>query len=797
MRKNLYKTVLCPVVIMLVITSVQAQYIIKANVIDHASEIPLQGANVGIAGTFFQTQSDSEGLFTIKNVKDTATKITISYLGYRDTSLSIGSIIGNNTVIRLRQQVFQSQEVIVNATRASKLTAGTFNEVSKANIKQINVGQDIPMLLNSLPSVVSGSDAGNGVGYTAMSIRGSDATRTNVTINGIPVNDAESHGTFWVNIPDLAASAENIQVQRGVGTSTNGAAAFGATVNIQTKSLSERPYAEVNNSIGSFNTRRHSLSAGTGLLGKKFILDARLSQIASDGYIDRASSDLKSFFISAGYFGKSTIVKANIFSGKEKTYQAWNGVPFDSLETNRKFNPFTYENQTDNYQQDYYQLFLTQELGYNLDFNLALFYTRGRGYYEEFREQDNIENYGLSSQLFGDTTLTNQNLVRQRWLDNHFFGFTFSGEYRPFNGFKSILGGGVSIYDGDHFGKIIWQQFAIQTPINFEYYRNASHKSDGNLYLKFQYTLLKKVNLFADIQARGIDYSFWGFNELLQPTEQRVRFLFFNPKVGISIDINPKSYFYTSFSLANREPVRADFVDNPPSSRPKHEQLSNLEVGIKYNSQKWTYTANAYGMWYRNQLVVTGKINDVGAYIRQNVDESYRIGFELQTSVRILKPLVFQANLSLSENRIRTFKEFIDDYDNGGQISNTYTNSPIALSPSMVSYGSLHYSLIRKNNNHLELCLTEKFVGRQFLDNTGNVNRSLPSFFVNDLRLNYSCRLKWVNEISVIIAVNNLFNVQYAHTGYTYSFIYEGLQTFNFAYPQAGRNYMVGLGLKF
>jgi iron complex outermembrane receptor protein len=760
---------------------------------------PLPGANIGIVGTFYQAQSDVQGNFTIKNIKPGKANLKISFIGFKDTTLLIDPDFwsAKTLEIALKPSRFLAQEVVVQATRASKYTAGTYNQLSKAELAKINLGQDMPFLLNQLPSVVVNSDAGAGVGYTGISIRGSDATRINVTINGIPVNDAESHGMFWVNLPDFASSVENVQVQRGVGTSTNGAAAFGGSINFQTQNLSDKPYAEILNTYGSFNTHKHSFKAGSGLIGGHFIFDTRFSLIGSDGYIDRASTNLKSFYISGGYFGKTTSLKLITFSGIEKTYQAWNGVPEDSLKTNRTFNEFTYENQTDNYQQDYYQLILNQNITSKIDFNFALHYTRGKGYYEEFKQGADFTEYGLSYPILGNDTLFATDLVRQKWLDNHFYGFTFSLDFKPSRKLNILLGGAGNQYDGGHYGKIIWTQNAPNITKDYEYYNDKAVKTDLNFYLKTNWKPLEKLSLFVDLQLRHIAYEFQGFDELLAPALQNTNYLFFNPKAGLTLDLNAISYLYASYSIGHREPVRNDFTDNPPSSRPKPESMQDIELGYKRSGKQWSISANAYAMLYKNQLVVTGKINDVGAYIRQNVDNSYRIGLELQAGLKILKSLVIQGNLSLSQNKILDFKEFIDDYDNGGQVVNTYAKTDIALSPAIISAGSLVYTPLQLDRHSLSLSLTEKYVGRQFLDNTSQTSRSLNAFFVNDFRFNYTLKSKVLKELNLIFSINNLFDVKYEPNGYTYSYIYGGLNTFNFYYPQAGRNYMLGLGLKF
>jgi iron complex outermembrane receptor protein len=686
-----------------------------------------------------------------------------------------------------------SDSVIVAATRTNGKQGIAYVEVSKEDLRKQNLGQDIPMLLNQTPSVVVNSDAGNGVGYTGIRIRGSDATRINVTVNGIPLNDAESHGVYWVNMPDFASSVNSIQIQRGAGSSTNGAGAFGASLNMQSNVLNAEPYAEVNSSAGSFNTFKNTIMAGTGLIDGKFTFDARLSKISTDGYVDRAFSDLKSFFVSGGYYGTKTIIRANVFSGKERTYQSWYGIPEAALDTNRTYNYYTYPNQTDNYQQDHYQLIGSHSINNNWNLNLALHYTRGRGYYEEYKSQDNFASYGLTSFIAGTDTVTATDLVRQRWLDNHFYGLTYSVNYNSNKRFSFILGGGANQYRGKHYGTLIWMQYAT-VPIDYHYYDDNAVKTDINVYTKGNYNFGAGINAFVDLQFRHVGYSFLGFNYNLQSVQQQVNLNFFNPKAGITVDLPSDQQLYLSASVAHREPTRDDFTQSTPDSRPKAERMVDGELGYKKRWKTASIGANAYLMYYKNQLVLTGRINDVGNYIHNNIDQSYRAGIELEGAVNITRTLKFAGNVTLSQNKVLNYTEYIDDYDNGGQITNQFKKADISFSPKLIASATLSYEPVK----NLVFSLVNKYVGRQYLDNTSNKARSLSAFTTQNLRINYGFKVPHLKEISLTLAVNNLLNAKYAPNGYTFSYVYGGQQTTeNYYYPQAGINFMGGVGLKF
>lgn len=781
-----------------------AQNRINGSVTDLQTGELLIGTNVVLEGTGRGATVDISGKFEIRNVPQGEYVLRVSFLGYETLKRNISVPVDGPLDLSLEQRGISTEEFIVYGTRATDVTPTTFQNIKKEDIAKLNLGQDIPMLLNYTPSVVSFSDAGAGVGYTGLRIRGSDQTRINVTVNGIPLNDAESHGVFWVNMPDFASSVDNMQIQRGVGTSTNGAATFGASINIQTDTRQDEAYGEVDNSFGSFNTRRHTVKAGTGLINDRWAFDARLSQITSDGYIDRAFSDLRSFFVSGGYYGDKHMVKVNIFSGAEQTYQAWEGVPENLLETNRTFNRYTYDNQTDNYQQDHYQLIYTGELSPNWKANAALHYTYGRGYYEQFRPNDRLRNYGLSPVVIGDTSIPRMDIIRRRWLDNDFYGGVFSFNYTSDDAkWDVVLGGGANRYDGDHFGEIIWMQFANDVNIRDRYYDNVAVKDDRNIYLKGTYEAIDGLFLFGDLQYRGVDYRFDGINNDQRDISGQVSYNFFNPKFGLTYQTTSGKSLYASYAVANREPVRRDFTDSPIVDRaPQAENLQNIEAGIKTNKGNYSYNVNLYYMNYNNQLVLTGQLNDVGAYVRDNVADSYRAGIEIDGAYKISPKFTLGGNLALSRNKIAEFTEYLDDYSTAEffQEEITYSNTDIAFSPNAVASAILDYKVAK----NFEVSLLNKYVGSQYMDNTMNENRKLDAFWTTDLRLNYALRPRFVNNMEFTLMVYNIFNRLYEPNGYTFSYFLPGegetgrqLVTENFYYPMAGTNFLAGVKVRF
>lgn len=701
------------------------------------------------------------------------------------------SILSSLNLLAQQKDTIDLLPVEVRAVRAGSTAPFAKTNISKSEIQKQNLGQDLPFLLSQTPSVVVNSDAGNGIGYTGIRIRGTDATRINVTLNGIPYNDAESQGTFFVDLPDFASSVNSIQVQRGVGTSTNGAGAFGATLNLSTNEVNKKQYVELNNSFGSFNSWKNTVKAGTGLLGGHFTADLRLSRLASNGYIDRASSNLKSFYFSTAYLSPGSDIRLNIFTGKEKTYQAWYGVSETDLATNRTVNyagmekPGTpYDNETDNYQQTHYQLFFTHRFTPFFDFNTAFFLTKGKGYYEEYRAAQAYSDYGLSSPSPGVDT---SDLVRQLWLDNKFYGSIFSLQHHSDKN-SIILGGSLTRYDGNHYGKVIWAEKGLLNPFN--YYNLDAHKNDFTIYGKWQQDINNNLQVFTDLQLRRVNYDLNGFKDNPGLIVNK-NYSFFNPKLGLSYHYN-NWLAYASYSVANKEPNRDDYEANI-NELPRPEKLNDIEVGIENKNTKSSIGANLYYMKYKDQLVLTGKINDVGAYTRTNIDDSYRLGIELQGSVVTSKWLKANANLTLSKNKIRNFNEFIDDYDNGGQKTNFYPESDIALSPAITGAATLTFTPVHP----LSIDLLSKYVGKQYLDNTKNESRKLNAYFLQDVRAIYSFGYKWLKNVNLVFQVNNLLNKKYEPNGYTFSYYYNNnLATENYYFPMAGTNWMAGINIK-
>jgi len=679
--------------------------------------------------------------------------------------------------------------VEVKAVRAADNAPFTKTNLSKKEIRKNNLGQDIPFLLDQIPSVVINSDAGNGVGYTSIRIRGSDATRINVTLNGIPYNDAEGQGTFFVDLPDFSSSVGSIQIQRGVGTSSNGAGAFGASINFSTNEINKDAYAEINNSYGSFDTWKNTVKIGTGIISDHFTADLRLSRISSSGFIDRASANLKSFYFSTAYLSNRSSLRLNIFSGKEKTYQAWYGISEADLQAgNRTINYAgtekpgePYDNETDNYWQDHYQLFFTQLLGKKITFNTALFYIKGKGYYEQYKADQPYNDYGLTG------TASNSDFVRQLWLDNDFYGDIFSFQYKN-NKTQASLGGGYNRYEGNHFGELIWASKGLPIP-RYRWYDLDALKTDFNIYLKQQTEFGQNWNYFYDLQYHHVKYDINGFRD--NPgLFIKNNYDFFNPKAGISYTKNGWKG-YLSYSIANKEPNRDDF-EAGKNEQPKPERLHDIELGIENIRTNYNWAVTLYYMRYKDQLVLTGKLNDVGAYTRTNIPRSYRAGIELQGGYKLNSYLNVAGNLAFSRNKVLHFTEFIDDYDNGGQKINNYKSADIAYSPAIVGGATINFLPIK----NIELSLLSKYVSKQYLDNTQDEGRKLNAFYVQNARATYTFTKAFLKEATIIFQVNNIFNKKYEPNGYTYNYIYGGtLSVNNYYFPMAGTNFMIGVNM--
>jgi iron complex outermembrane recepter protein len=711
--------------------------------------------------------------------------------------------------------------VEITAIRAGDKTPFTKVTLGVGQIAKVNNGQDLPYILNQTPSVVVGSDAGNGIGYTNISIRGTDASRINMTLNGIPYNDAESQSLYFVDLPDFASSTNSIQIQRGVGTSSNGAGAFGASMNFSTNVFLPTPYAEINNSFGSFNSWKNTIKAGSGLMDGHFTIDMRLSRISSDGFIDRATSDLKSAYFSVAYISKKTSLRFNLLTGSEKTYQAWNGVPgaklfgdsaqleqeylnntgyagalyntpADSInlfDANRRtYNYFLYSNQTDNYQQDHYQLFFDQQISPAVTANLAAFLTRGKGYYEEYINQGSYSDYGLPNPVAGDSTISTTDLIRQRWLNNYFYGGIYSFQYKK-NLASYVVGGGWTEYDGGHYGNVIW---AAQggVPPDYVYYNVPAKKTDFNIYTKWQQQFGKWINTYVDLQYRNVYYRIDGFEDNPSIIVDN-HYNFFNPKFGVSYDEGPwQAYF--SFARATHEPNREDY-ETGLNEQPVPETVNDFELGLNKKTPVYNWGITGYYMLYKNELVLTGKINDVGEYTRTNTPRSWRLGLELQGGIKPASWVQFNANLTISQNKISNYTSYVDDYDNGGQISTTYKKTDMALSPDFIAAATVSFYPVPV----LEISLPAKIVGASYLDNSQSSVNSIASYYVQQLRFIYSPKIKSTAEINFVLYLNNIFNKQYESTGYAYGYYQGGaLVNENFFFPQAGRNFIFSVNIR-
>ncbi len=686
-------------------------------------------------------------------------------------------------------------EVIVKGIRAKFSSPISYSEIDKKELKKKNLGQDLPILLNFLPSVVTTSDAGAGIGYTSIRIRGVSPQSTNITINGIPFNDAESMGTFWVNLPDFTSSVQSLQVQRGVGTSTNGSGAFGASINILTDGISYQPYAEISNSFGSYNTRKNTIKFSTGKINDYFELSGRLSKIDSDGYVDRAFSDLKSYFIQGAYIKGSTLIKALSFGGHEKTYQSWYGLTLDEIQENRRQNPYTYENEIDNYKQDHYQLHWNQKIDNFWSFNLGLNYTYGRGYFEQYREDDEIETYGgivaSDKNINGDETGTTD-LIRRRWLDNDFYVFNSSFNYVK-NKIDLTVSSSYSSYIGDHYGEVIWARTLSPTgKIRDRYYEGLGEKKDLSFFAKLLYSINEKIEFYGDLQFRNIKYNTSGMNSDLVNMVINQSYAFINPKIGFSYKFKPNSLLYTSYSRANREPNRSDFESNP-EIRP--ERLNDIEVGWRFRNQNIYLNLNSYFMLYDEQLILTGEIDDVGNPKRTNSGSSYRIGIELENLIKISDLFSIQTNMTLSSNKNKNIFSMLD-----GKLFN-YGETNISFSPSFIASNSIIYN----PSDKMSFSFLSKYVGKQYMGNTDQPNSVLESYFVNDLNISYLLEpKKTFQSISINLLINNILNKEYLSNGYYYTFddtwsVPGQTTTLDGAgyYPQATRNFLVGLVFEF
>lgn len=802
--------------------SAKSQYGVSGIVTNHNGE-KLSFATVFLEGTSFAASTDEKGYYIISGIPTGAYSLKATFIGYQAYISNIN--IESNTIqhIKLNGEIYNLDQIEIQANRVKSNAPFTSQNLDKKTLQKENLGQDVPFLLQWSPSMVVTSDAGTGIGYTSLRLRGSDQTRVNVTINGVPLNDAESHNVFWVDLPDLMGSVSNIQIQRGVGTSTNGAGAFGGTVSVNTNDIRINPYLDVAGSLGDFNTKKLNINLGTGLMNDRYLIDGRYSIIQSDGYVDRATSDLNSFAFSAARITAKSSLRFNVLHGKEITYQSWNGVPQSKLEDNpenllahyytnvgsiyksvedsinlfnadRRYNYYTYPNQVDNYRQTHYQLIHALSINPKIKTKTTLYYTKGSGYYEQFRYQDKFDKYQLDNVT--DSTgnvIKRSDIVRRRWLDNDLIGIILDGEYLWNDKLTLQSGIAANSFIGDHFGNVI--KSSVQIPdfdIDRRYYDNTGNKKDISAYFRTLYTWTPKIELHGDIQVRHVKYSISGIDNDLRPIDVDSDFTFFNPKIGGSYQLTNRQQTYLSLAVAHKEPSRGDFIDLVFATLPRPEKLYNWEAGYRWNTSKTQFESNVYYMKYKDQLVLTGELNDVGASVRVNVPDSYRLGWELSLLHQFSDKWAVNSNLTLSRNKIESFDEVIADYTTDFEkVVIKHENTDISFSPSVT--GSLQ--LLYKPWKNFESEWSSKYVGSQFLDNTGNAERSLPAYNFHNLRMAYQIPSKYWQRLDVTFMVNNIFNQLYSSNGYTYSYIYESLITENFLYPQAGRNWMLGMKL--
>jgi iron complex outermembrane receptor protein len=804
-RISLFTGLLLTFLFALTAGQVSAQYILQGRVLNQEGET-LPGATVQIGQENKVMASDAYGQFKFGGLSENQCNLTISYVGYHEYKSALSLKPGINQItVTLEAAAIMTEDVIISATRAGNKTPMAYTNLDIGNLSEKHSGQDLPYLLSQTPSLVATSDAGTGIGYTNFRIRGSDANRINMTVNGIPLNDAESHSVYFVDLPDFAASTENIQVQRGVGTSTNGAGAFGGTVNVQTSNLNQKSYASWSTAAGSFRTLKNTVNVGSGLLDGKFIVEARLSKINSDGYIDRAASDLHSFYLSGGYYAEKTMLKAIFFSGKEKTYQAWYGVPSTMLANDRTYNPAGiiygkngevsfYDNETDNYQQDHYQLHYTHQFNNRISANLSIHYTYGRGYYEEYRQNQDLNGYLMTPVVVGDSVISKTDLVRRKWLDNDFYGAVGSVSYKE-NKTEIIVGSAWNNYSGDNFGKVIWAQYYGNNPINHEWYRSNGTKKDFNVFAKMNYQLSAGLSVYTDVQYRHIDYRIDGLDDNLRNLSQTHLFDFLNPKAGVYYSSDHQS-FYFSYGNAHREPNRSNYTDaDPTKPAPTQEKLHDFELGYKGELGKYQVSVNLYDMIYRDQLILTGRINDVGSAIMTNVPKSYRMGIEYAGKLLLSKKLTWEHHATLSTNKILDFVEYVDDWDKwGNQFTHDLGKTDIAFSPALVAGSNLKWQTTKA----LSINIQSTYVSRQYLDNTSSIDRSLNAYFVNNLKFDFTLPQKLVKKWVFYAAINNLLNEKYESNGWVYSYYSEGTrQKEDGLFPQAGISYLLGMSVEF
>jgi iron complex outermembrane recepter protein len=769
-------------------------------------DLPLEGVNVVVGeDRLFGATTNAQGRFTMGGLRPGSVRLRATYVGYQpvDTLLQLAEGV-NEIDLPMRLHVVLMREAEIAGVRTDDRAPFAQSTLTRQEIERMNTGVDLPILLDLQPSVVTTSDAGAGIGYTGIRIRGSDATRINVTMNGVPINDPESQAVFWVNMPDLATNLEDVQVQRGVGSSTNGPGAFGASINMKTTTVQREAFGEVQAFGGSFNTRRFAARFGTGIMGGGensaggFSLDGRLSSIQSDGYIDRASSDLRSYFLQGAWLGQKRSLRFITMSGHEVTYQAWEGVAPEIIDTNRTYNPYTYDNQVDDYRQTHYQLLFDQRIGSDATLNVTLFRVEGAGFFEQYRERARLSDHALPPITLGDTTINRTDLVRRRWLDNVMHGTNITYDQR-FGSHRIILGGSYNDYRGDHFGEVIWARY-MGADIRHRYYFNDARKTDGNIFGKVIYAASENLDLFGDLQYRRVGHDFLGFNNDLENVTQNAEWTFFNPKGGITWTPHEGGRVYGSVAVGNREPSRRDLVESSPASRPRPEQMIDYEAGYERRGGRFSAGINLYYMDYKDQLVLTGALNDVGYALRTNVPESYRTGAELMWAARITNRLLWRGNTTLSRNIVRGFTEHVDDWDTGEQRIMEHGDTELAFSPSVIASSEFIFRFFDRPDRVVgEIALVSKYVGRQFLDNTASEDRMLDPYHYHDVRINFSLlRMGGFRSLDLNLTLRNVTSELYESNGWVYSYFEaDRRQEMIGLYPQAPFNFLGGVTVRF
>jgi len=801
---KIYLTILC---LFYITATASAQNLLIGTVVNFEDGKPIPNVTVVFPKANLVTFSDESGQFKITLPESEMPEVR--HIGYDIAGITLDwnsntekPTDNDSITIMMVQKATMFAPVQITSFRVQSNAPVTYTNISGEALNQINFGEDMPFLLESTPSAVVTSDAGNGVGYTGLRIRGSDATRVNITINGVPFNDAESQQTYWVDLPDFATSVDDIQIQRGVGTSTNGVSSFGAAVNINTNKLSKTPFVHLSSAVGSFNLSKKSIALGTGLINNKWTFEGRYSDVYSDGFIDRAYADLNAYFLTGAYTSSNYTSIVNIFSGTEHTYQSWGGVPAEIIDTNRTYNPYTYENQTDNYLQTHYQWHHILKFKKQGDLKLTLNYTKGSGYYEQYENDQALEAYGVEPVVVNNDTIFNSNLITQKWLNNKYSGFFVQYNKVVKKNINWNIGAAFYNYAGVHFGEVIWSEFAATFGNNYEWYRNNANKKDANIFSQIIYET-DAVYVLADLQLRNVNYQFIGFDALGNVVEQTVNHLFFNPKAGITFLHNKKFETYIFAGISSKEPNRDDYVESSPISRPEPEKLYNLEIGERIRFNGWNFMVNYYMMYYTNQLVLTGAINDVGAYTRTNTPKSYRSGIELALSKLFFNKLQWDANATFSKNVINTFTAYIDNWDTGNQTAVSFQNTDISFSPNMIGYNNLKFTVFDKttvNNQQYALTInvTSKYVGKQFVDNTSNDLRSLDAYLIHDAGVRLHLANKLFPALDFTVNVQNVTDLAYESNAWVYQYIYDltPSQLMGY-YPQAGINWNAGLVLKF